>query len=312
MTESTAAVRVVVAVLTFRRPHDLMEILPALVTQAASVGDRVEVLVIDNDPDAGAREYTEGVRTVMAPVRYVHEAAPGIAAARNRALREASGADLLVFIDDDERPVDDWLARLLAAWRQHRSAAVVGAVVSRFDSEPDSWITAGRFFERRRLPTGTVVDVAATNNLLLDLETVRRLKLGFDTRYGLSGGSDYLFTRQLHELGGVLVWCDEAIVFDVVPPNRSTRYWVLRRAFRSGNTASLVALDPTLARRRVLTRMGMLARGSVRVAGGTMRFATGVVTGHVGRRARGLRTVARGAGMLAGSFGSVYYEYRRS
>ena len=36
---------------------------------------------------------------------------------------------------------------------------------------------AGRFFNRRRLPTGTEVDVAATNNLLLDLIQLHELGL---------------------------------------------------------------------------------------------------------------------------------------
>ena len=84
-------------------------------------------------------------------MRYVHEPEPGIAAARNRALDEAGPADLLVFIDDDERPVDGWLARLVETYRVDRPTAVVGPVVSEYEQQPDAWVSAGRFFDRRRL-----------------------------------------------------------------------------------------------------------------------------------------------------------------
>ena len=77
------------------------------------------------------------------------------------------------------------------------AAAVVGPVQSEFTGELDPWIAAGAFFQRRRLATGTPVEVAATNNLLLDLETVRRLDLRFDPRFGVSGAEDTYFTRTL-------------------------------------------------------------------------------------------------------------------
>ena len=70
----------------------LTELLPMLVQQAAGeVGQDTSVLVVDNDPEAGARETCTGYHPA---VRYVHEPRPGIAAARSRALREAHAHDL--------------------------------------------------------------------------------------------------------------------------------------------------------------------------------------------------------------------------
>lgn len=314
MTEERVAPRVLIAVLTYRRPTDLRELLPALIEQIATLGpagaSRAHILVVDNDPEGGAQELVEEF-SGSGPVRYAHEATPGIAAARNLALDEADAFDLLVFIDDDERPTARWLSCLLSTYDDLRPAAVVGPVVSRWDTEPSEWVRAGRFFERRRMPTGTPVSLAATNNLLLDLHQVRRLGVRFDARFGLSGGSDSLFTRQLHERGGAMVWCDEAVVIDVVPAERLTADWVLRRAFRIGNTWSRIHLDGTTPARRVGVRAALVLRGLVRVVGGIVRFVAGGLTGQLGQRARGLRTAARGAGMLSGSAGSVYSEYAR-
>ena len=305
--------RLVIAVLTFRRPRDLDQVIPALIQQAASVEAEADVaiLVVDNDPDGGAAAQVQAFAREH-PVRYVHEPVPGIAAARNRALAESDAARLLVFIDDDERPVLGWLGLLLETWRTHRPAAVVGPVVSRFDEPPTDWIAAGRFFDRRRMTTGTRVEIAATNNLLLDLEVVRRIGARFDERFGISGGSDSAFTRYLHSRGGEMVWCDEAVVHDIVPAERNTRDWVLRRAYRVGNAWSRIHLTGTTTARRAAMRVRLLLRGSIRVLAGSLRFAAGFATRRLVDRSRGLRTAARGAGMLAGAVGSEYSEYKRS
>jgi hypothetical protein len=154
--------------------------------------------------------------------------------------------------------------------------------------------------------------VAATNNLLLDMAEIRRIGLRFDPRFGLSGGSDTLFTRQLADAGGPFVWCDEAVVTDRVPASRMTRDWVLRRAFRSGNSASRVevALAGTPWARTTARARGT-ARGVPRVLAGAARWAIGKGTGSLRHETSGLRTAARGAGMLTGAIGVVYAEYGR-
>ncbi|MEL4320455.1 glycosyltransferase [Leifsonia sp. YIM 134122] len=301
---------IVVAVLTYRRPDDLAALLPLLKVEAASVDVEVDVLVVDNDPDASARDLVTG--HAGQGVRYVHEPRPGIAAGRNRAIDSAQAAAALVFIDDDERPRTGWLAELLATWARFGSDGVVGRVISEFSEEPDEWIVGGGFFHRPRFATGTRMPVAATNNLLLDLAFVRRSGIRFDEAFGLSGGSDTLFTRSLTAAGGRLVWCDEAVVTDVVPSHRVSRDWVLQRYFRNGNSwaRSSVALSRGRAG-RFATRVRLMAAGSVRVAGGTGKWAVSRVTRSRARNAAALRTVHRGMGMISGAWGHVYYEYKR-
>ena len=246
-TGPTGTLRVRIAVLTYKRPEDIAAALPRLLDQAESVlGEAVgaDIVVVDNDPEGGAREFVESFAALhpTVPVLYENETRPGIAAARNCALETAGQVDVLVFIDDDERPSERWLALLLETYRSHGSAAVVGPVISEYEVEPDPWVRSGHFFDRRRLQTGTRLDVAATNNLLLDLHQIRAHGLVFDEQFGLTGGSDTMFTRTLHRLGGELIWCDEAVVVDVVPAARVTRDWVLRRAFRSGSSWSATSL----------------------------------------------------------------------
>jgi len=280
------------------------------VLDQAETVEGTTVLVVDNDPAASAMalaaEFPPGRVTV------VHEPTPGIVAGRNRALDETADADVLVFIDDDEQPEDGWLRSMLDTWHRTGAAAVSGPVLSTFAEAPDPWITGGEFFVRRRLPTGTDLTIAATGNLLLDVAQVRQAGVRFDRRFAMSGGSDSLFTRQLHGQGARMVWCDEARVCDVVPAARANRRWVLQRAVRSGNVASRVEI--VLARglvHRGATRAVCAGQGLVRIVGGSVRVAFGTVTRSLTHQAQGARTVARGAGMVTGAFGHTREEYRR-
>jgi glycosyltransferase involved in cell wall biosynthesis len=309
--EYAGPVPVTIAMLTYRRPADLTEAIPAVLGQMTQIGRSSRLLVVDNDPAGSAADVVKGFNDVR--LVYQHEPRPGIAAARNCALDQTADNELIIFIDDDERPCDRWLELMLAAHGQFRSAAIVGAVVSDYEVQPDEWVSAGRFFVRRRLPTGTRVQVAATNNLLLDMARVRTLGLRFDERFGQSGGSDTLFTRQLAASGAELVWCDEAVVIDRVPAARLSHRWVVQRAFRSGNSwtrTSLALADGRSGRLRV--RVTTIGIGSVRLLGGSARWLAGTVGRSLGLRVRGIRTIARGAGMFAGATGYVFSEYRRT
>ena len=109
-----------------------------------------------------------------------------------------------------------------------------------------------------------------------------------------------------------IVWCDEAVVLDRVPADRVTRDWVLRRAFRMSNTGTRVDLLLAPAGPpRLRVRVRDTGRGLARVAGGALRVLQGAVTRRAGDRVRGVRTVYRGVGMVAGAAGFVYAEYDR-
>jgi succinoglycan biosynthesis protein ExoM len=310
-------VRVTVAVPTFRRPDRLAGLLPLLRDQVQSVAAAragrylLDVLVVDNDPERGAERVVAAF--AMPGLRYAPESEPGIACARNRALDEAAGSRLLAFIDDDERPRDGWLVHLLDTWASSGAAAVSGRVVSEYTGDLDPWVRAGDFFWRRTRPTGIEIATAATSNLLLDLAQVRASGTRFDAALGLAGGEDTLFSRSLVRAGRRIVWCDESVVVDQVPPERMTRSWVLARALGHGNAALLTDLRLTRAPlERLRLRAAGICRGLVRIAGGGARWAWGMSVRSRRHQARGLRTLLRGAGMVGGAVGLVYEEYARS
>ncbi len=310
-------ISLVVAIPTFKRPERLVQTLQLVGEQLAPLIDArrvgaASILVIDNDPAESAREVVvaeyAGVTT-----RYVAEATPGIPAVRNRALDESPDIDLLSFIDDDEVPLEGWISSLLLTWAEFdRPAAVMGRVVSLFDPDADPWVLESGLFRRPQRPTGTEIGVAATGNLLLDLNQVRSAGVRFDQRIGLGGGSDTLFSMGLKKTGARLVWCNESVAEDTVEPERQTRPWALKRSFSHGNVSILVQLrlEPRPARRLLIRAKGILG-GAARVVAGYARHLFGRVTRSVRNDARGLRLAYRGAGMISASVGQTYSAYSR-
>lgn len=310
--QDRSTARLVVAVATYRRNDHLTELLPMLDEHASGVAEpaQARILVVDNDPDQGARQIVDTFPSDR--VSYVHEPTPGIAAARNRALQEAYHDDAIVFIDDDERPCPGWLDHLLHTWQQTGAAAVAGRVVPRHAQTPDAWIEAGRFFQRRNLPTGTRVPTAPAGNLLLDLATLRALDLRFDPRTALIGGEDTVLTQAIDAAGHAVVICGESIVEDLVPPERATRRWVLTRAFGHGTLAGLMSTGFPETQSGLPRRIAVGAGGAARVVAGLGRSGYGVVRGDLAVQARGARLAARGAGIVVGAAGHAYVGYGRT
>jgi glycosyltransferase involved in cell wall biosynthesis len=297
--------------LTYRRPKSLARLLAPLADQVRALdGWRSEVVVVDNDP-LGLAVAVVANCGVSDIARYVHEPRPGIAAARNRTLDEAVDADVVVFIDDDEIPGPGWLRALLGCWEQWDCAAVSGPVRPDFAAEPGEWVRGSGMFSRRRRATGTIVDGAPTNNLLLDMAVVRARHLRFDERFGVTGGEDTYFARTLADHGETIRWCDEAEVIEPVATERATRGWVLRRAFRTGTTWSAIALARTRPDRRWWARSALLARAAFRLLPASAEILVATVTRSTARRAAAEVVAAGRLGMLLGAGGYVYREYRR-
>ena len=103
---------VTVVIATRERPELLVHCLDSV---AALRYPRLEVVVVDNDPDTDAT--SELIRQDYPGVRYVREPVRGLAAAHNRGLAEALG-EITAFTDDDVVVDPDWLRALVAAFAE--------------------------------------------------------------------------------------------------------------------------------------------------------------------------------------------------
>jgi hypothetical protein len=142
----------------------------------------------------------------------------------------------VAFIDDDEFPVPEWLFLLFQARLAHGAAAVLGPVVPYFEEEPPTWLKKGRFFDRPRHSTGHAIQwpEARSGNVLFAKDVLKHLDHPFRPEFA-TAGEDVDFFRRLAEKGCTFVWCDEATAYELVPPGRCTRRYLLRRAALRGS-----------------------------------------------------------------------------
>jgi glycosyltransferase involved in cell wall biosynthesis len=225
-----------VCILTYQRPEYLCRTLKALRAQETGNLFTYSVVVVDNDALASARSTVSEFASLGGhPVKFVVEPQKNIACARNTAAAQAHG-DYIAFVDDDEYPAQDWLFKLFQTCKRADVDGVLGPVKPYFDFAPPSWVTKGAFFERPSHPTGMVLSWSdtRTGNVLFSRRILPKNEAPFRVELG-TAGSDMDFFRRLMDQGRVFIWCEEAVVFEVVPPSRCRLSYLLKRALMRGS-----------------------------------------------------------------------------
>jgi GT2 family glycosyltransferase len=216
----------------------LAKCLDALTTQCAK-GFTYSIVVVDNDAEQSARSAVrERAVSSSVDVVYAREDEPNISRARNKAVASARG-EYIAFIDDDEVPGSSWLLNLYETCQKFSADGVLGPVLAYYEKAPPDWLVKSGLCFRGRFPTGTRLNSAKylrTGNILLQRKLFDGLETPFDPRLGRSGGEDTDFLGRMLKAGRSFVWCEEAPVYEIVPVERQTLNYHLRRALIRGVT----------------------------------------------------------------------------
>jgi succinoglycan biosynthesis protein ExoM len=231
------ASHICICVCTYRRPELLGRLLSHVADQEVDDAFDYSVVIVDNDHLGSARQTVDiwSKRSEFS-IRYYVEPEQNIALARNKAVENAKG-DFVAFIDDDEYPSKDWLLNLHNTFQTYQVDGVLGPVKPYFETEPPRWITRGHLCERESFPTGTIIRNAnslRTGNVLLSSNIFNDADNWFDSAFGRTGGEDGDFFRRMLEKKKSFVWCNEAYVSEIVPPERFSRSYFILKAFLKG------------------------------------------------------------------------------
>lgn len=235
---SESLIRISVCICTYQRPGLLKRLLESLAAQRGIERVALSVVVADNDAAESGRGTVEAYRPA-APFELIYCVEPrkNIALVRNCAIAHAPG-NFIAFIDDDEFAVEDWLRSLLATCEKLQVDGVLGPVLPHFDYEPPAWVKRGGFYDRPRHETGFALDwqECRTGNVLFRRSILDKMPEPFLAQFN-NGGEDQDFFRRAIANGSRFVWCDEAVAYETVPPNRWRRRFMIERALLRGRNS---------------------------------------------------------------------------
>jgi glycosyltransferase involved in cell wall biosynthesis len=235
--------RVSICICTFNRARLLRQTLERVAAASVPKGVSLEVVVVDNNSSDGTpRVIEEAARSL--PIRSVREMTPGIAAARNAAVR-AAGGEIFLWLDDDVLIEQDWIEQYVSTARANPGVSLFGGPVRPyFEGTPPSWVMEllpeiGQAYALRDFPAGRVeIDVDhlpyganfGTRRAIHD-------QLGFDTalgRVGSDGGclsEESTFFAAALGMGFKGMWMGDCPVRHVITVERQSVSY-LRRYYR--------------------------------------------------------------------------------
>lgn len=303
--DSSESWHVVVGICTFRRPKMLLRCLASVLAQECPAQWKVEIVVVDNDAESDS---SETIRSAFSeskyPIHYFIEPRRGIPYARNAVCRFAVSrdADFIIFIDDDEEADPGWLMAFARGLEAYDADAYVGPVRPVFPPGYQDWLERKRFASTKH---GALLRRAATNNVMFRTSLLgpEGGLLQFDTNMALTGGEDKDFFMRLVHRGGRIVYLSDAVVSEVVLPNRLTIRWRLKRQYCSRANRIYVELKLFGAKKTARRAAKELVQYGVK---GTLRlvFAPVMLFGGYRKFKRswyyGLKHFATVGGIIAG------------
>ena len=228
---------ITVCVCTYKRPQLLLLLLRSLAQQRTAGKFTYSVVVVDNDRSMSAREIAEDFAASSGfRVTYDCEPEQNIARARNRGLTHVKG-EFVAFFDDDQLATEGWLLTLLEYCERSKADGILGPVKPKFEVPPPAWVTKGKFCERPSYRTGFEIDwrKGRTGNVLLRTRIFPSDGEVFHPTF--LTGEDQDFFRRMIEKGHRFLWCEEAVAYEIVPPRRWQRRFMVRRALLRGQVS---------------------------------------------------------------------------
>lgn len=230
---------------TFRRPTGLRRALESLKIQNSGAM-AVEIVIADNDPEGSARDFVEEfAKGTNIPVKYVHAKEPGVANARNEALKVARGR-YLAFMDDDQFASENWLYELLLIMDKYSAGLVFCPTYAQSTIDVEYKQECLDFFTRgiQRKDDGLVDDFFGCGNSLLDLQKCNLPTPPFSPDTNETGGEDDLLFSQLKAQGTLIAWTNKTCAREHVEDWRMTHKYIQIRSFAYGQGPSRICADP--------------------------------------------------------------------
>jgi len=258
----------VVCCVTRNNARMLRETLLSLTKIMLPAQTSVSFVVVENDIEKKSGFVLDDIAPQLLGGSIVHELEPqlSIAKACNTAIRTALdiGADVILFIDDDEIITENWLDRMLCEYRNSRAMLIGGPRMPRFEGRSKSLIERlvrsgmiaqqAKFIRKikRKLSRNQLSQAPVfTNNWLADAEVFKKHNIYFDATLSENAGHDTQFFNDVVSAGLETGWSLDAFVFETTPAERVS----LSYQFRNGLEQAEISMR---SKRRHKTRLNLM------------------------------------------------------
>jgi succinoglycan biosynthesis protein ExoM len=232
-------IKISICICTRNRKEELKNLLLSLNNLEVPPEAIIDIIIVEND----SNNFSENIITEFASsskfiVRYFLEPDQGISFARNRSVKEANNCDFCCFVDDDQVVAQDWLVELVKCQREFDADGVWGTYPPIFHEKVPSQIR--QFHTPILYDYGIIVNYAGTGGLLLRKVILDKIDGPFDIRLSFSGGEDIYLSYQISKLGGIIRCNPNALAYEIIPHDRTTIKYILKRCYRNSNTSFFV------------------------------------------------------------------------
>ncbi len=245
-----------VVICTHNRARLLSSALESLKDQTVGT-KRYEVIVVDNRSSDNTKAITQDFheKNRKVSIQYIREDELGLSIARNTGLRQAAGT-WVAYLDDDAIADQHWLERIADTFETvtPQPGAVGGRVEPVWEAPPPKWLEESLYGLLSITPTppppGFLVEprniiganMAFPTKLLRDVG-------GFPIHLGRVGGNllgneEVLLLHKIRERGHGVYHHPDIIVRHLVPAERLTFRWQVRRFYWQGKSDALLS-NPT-------------------------------------------------------------------
>lgn len=218
-----------VVICTYKRPLLLKKCIDSVINQITDF--KYEIIVCDNDIEESARE----IVTLYSNLQYHIESLKGHSHVRNTAVSKAKG-EFVLFIDDDEFAELNWISSMIECQIKFNADVIFGRVVYIVPEDYPNYVKKSIYFNRRELTTGNLAQLndGYTGNTLIRRSLFSLRTPSFLNSFNNVGGEDTDFFNFLYEYGSKLIFCNEAIIYEIQDEERKKVSWFYKRGYHGG------------------------------------------------------------------------------
>lgn len=237
---------ITVLISTNNRAAMLRQTLEAF-TCVDQTGIDCSIVIIDNNSNDNTAEVVKEYETRL-PISYLREQRPGKNCALNKALRECSLKEIVVFTDDDVSPAWNWFQEIVSSAKKWPGVGAFGGKIELIwpDNKQPEWAVRDwlvgfafprhhyaegeAFYKPRDYPLGPNYWV---RKLVFEKEPFFNETLGPRPRNRIVG-DEAAFLINLQERGFQILYYPQAVVYHRSLPEAFTLPWLRHRAYKWG------------------------------------------------------------------------------